>query len=284
MSQFYTDKPLAKPDQPEAYKPADGLVDAANVALMLGQPLLLTGEAGTGKTQFAYYLAHELNQSEPLRFNTKSTSTAQELFYEFDVLKRYHDLQSGEALEKEQYVKYQALGKAIKEADCLDKRQVVLVDEVDKAPRDFPNNILNEIENWCFEVLETGKLFSIQDQEKQPILVLTSNSEKHLPDAFLRRCAYYHIPFPEKDKLREIVKARLPNFPEDKNLDEQLDLFFTLRDEGSLRKKPATAELLSWLVLLQNTPNALLKGNEWYLSALVKNREDLEVARDLLPA
>lgn len=106
MSQFYTDKPLPKLIQPKNYQADAGLIDAANVALMLGQPLLLTGEAGTGKTQFAYYLAHELNQSEPLRFNTKSTSTAKELFYEFDVLKRYHDLQSGEELEKEQYVKY----------------------------------------------------------------------------------------------------------------------------------------------------------------------------------
>ncbi|WP_353570534.1 MoxR family ATPase [Candidatus Albibeggiatoa sp. nov. BB20] len=282
MSRFYMDKPLPKLNNPEKYEPDKGLVDAANVALMLGQPLLLTGEAGTGKTQFAYFLAHELNQSEPLRFNTKSTSVAQALFYEFDTLKRYHDLQASIDLDKEQYVKYQALGKAIKEADNLEQHQVVLIDEIDKAPRDFPNDILNEVENSCFEVLETEKTFRVNDPNKQPILVLTSNSEKHLPDAFLRRCAYYHIKFPEKDKLGEIVKARLPDFPEDKNLDEQLDLFLTLRDDGNLRKKPATAELLSWLVLLQNTPNELLKGQNWYLSALVKNREDWDTAKGLL--
>ncbi len=282
MNPFYTDKPLPKLTNPEHYQADAGLIDAANVALMLGQPLLLTGEAGTGKTQFAYYLADKLNQSQPLRFNTKSTSTAKELFYEFDVLKRYHDLRCNCDLPIEKYVIYQAIGKAIKEADILEYRQIVLIDEIDKAPRDFPNDILNEVENGCFEVLETQKTFRVTDPNKQPILILTSNSERHLPDAFLRRCAYYHIPFPEKDKLSEIVKARLPDFPDDKNLDEQLNLFLKLRDEGSLRKKPATAELLNWLVLLQKTPNELLKDKNWYLSALVKNREDWGVARDLL--
>jgi MoxR-like ATPase len=280
MNPFYTDKPLPKLTNPKHYQADEGLIAAANVALMLGQPLLLTGEAGTGKTQFAYYLAHALNQSEPLRFNTKSTSTAKELFYEFDVLKRYHDLRSGEVLDKEKYVKYQALGKAIKEADNLEKRQVVLIDEIDKAPRDFPNDILNEVENGYFEVLETEKTFRVNNPDKQPILILTSNSEKHLPDAFLRRCAYYHIPFPEKDILLKIVKAHL-NISDDKNLDEQLNLFLNLREERGLRKKPATAELLNWLALL-HTPHEFLKTEDWHLSALVKNKEDWGVARELL--
>lgn len=254
---------------PEGYIPDPGLADAVNVALLLGQPLLITGEPGTGKTQLAYSVSWQLGFGTPLVFETKSTSTANDLFYIYDSLSRFHAAQTGEGTQNSlDYLTYNALGTAIllandesavaqwlpKDFVHEGKRQsVVLIDEVDKAPRDFPNDILNEIEDMYFKVPELGNIKISADEMMRPVLILTSNSEKHLPDAFLRRCIYYHIPFPDEERLKQIVSARISQFKDASSplLSDAFDLFAALREPNSgLQRKPATAELLGWLVYL----------------------------------
>jgi MoxR-like ATPase len=255
---------------PQRYRPDPGLVDAVNVALLLGQPLLLTGEPGTGKTQLAYSLAWQLGlRDEPLKFETKSTSTARDLFYSYDTLSRFHAAQTNQGSQESlDYVTYNALGVALLRANPENevrhliprgfehggkRRSIVLIDEIDKAPRDFPNDILNEVEGMYFRISELENAKVIVEESLRPILILTSNSERHLPDAFLRRCIYYNIPFPENDSMREIVEARMGRFRDENAawLSTALDLFYQLREPNSgLVKKPATAELLNWLTAL----------------------------------
>ena len=293
--------------RPDAYRPDKGLEQAVNVALMLGQPLLLTGEPGTGKTRLAWHVAHRLGWGEPLIFEAKSTSTARDLFYTYDVLADFQSSKAPDPESRLKYITWNALGKAILSANpqnlvqdllpettshCGPCRSVVLIDEVDKAPRDFPNDILNEVENMSFRIPETRKLPVTTPPGMQPVVIITSNSEKSLPDAFLRRCVYYNIPFPKPEQLREIVRARIDyvNAESDSFLGDALDFFQTLRlPESSLRKKPATAELLGWLVYLgQQIPDrrrplrefpAVLEAG---LSALVKTAEDQGIAERLL--
>jgi MoxR-like ATPase len=292
----------ARLQRPEEYIAEPGLVDAVNVALLLGQPLLLTGDPGTGKTQLAASLAWELELGTPLRFETKSTSVARDLFYLYDALGRFQAAQTpGGAADPRCYLTYSALGEAILRtndlaavADLLPpafapggrRRSVVLLDEVDKAPRDFPNDLLNEIENLRFRIPELGNALVTADPTLQPIVIVTSNSEKDLPDAFLRRCVYYNIPFPDRLDLIRIVTSRLGQHAGGSNqfLDDALELFFELRKPSSgLRKRPATAELLGWLLVLRD----LLPGCEnplrerpplalQTLSGLVKAAEDQE--------
>jgi len=295
-------------DDPKGYLPDPGLVDAVNVALVLGQPLLLTGEPGTGKTQLAYAVAAELGFGTPLKFETKSTSTSRDLFYYYDTIGRFHAAQTKQGSQENlDYITYNALGMAVIQA--IEKkelknrlpakfkhlgpcRSVVLIDEVDKAPRDFPDDILNEIEGMYFKVPELQNAEIKADKQMQPIVIITSNSEKHLPDAFLRRCIYYNIPFPDQPKLEQIVKARIGRYVAEPTdfLTDALDFFKQLRATGSgLQKKPATAELLGWLIALKelsrDKPNPM-RNNEKYLrsslTALVKNSEDLKQANHIL--
>lgn len=287
------------------YLPPDGLIDAINVALILKQPLLLTGEPGTGKTQFAYYVSWKLKQDPPLIFETKSTSLARDLFYTFDTLGRFHAPGRGTGAQPEdamaearQFITYNALGIAILRANKKDEMAkyvpnksalfndgekrpaLVLVDEIDKAPRDFPNDLLNEVENMYFRIPELGVTgddkISVPEGAERPVLILTSNSEKHLPDAFLRRCVYYHIPFPNYDALKKIVLSRMKGLEGmDKWLDEALALFAEVRKlDTRLDKKPATAELLGWLKSLHRMLQ--LKGNGRPL------REQREIVRSTL--
>lgn len=293
--------------RPEKYIADDGLIAAANVALMLGQPLLLTGEAGTGKTQFAYSLAWELNLGIPLKFETKSNSSARDLFYLYDALKRFQHVQAkSESDNILDYITYQALGLAIlrtlpadktqnlvgKDFKYLDKpsRSVVLIDEIDKAPRDFPNDILNEIENMYFRIPEMGNIKVEADLNFPPIVVITSNSEKDLPDAFLRRCVYYNIPFPDKKRMEAIVLNRLEERVRGKDafVDNALDIFFTLRNEGGLRKSPSTAEMIGWMKVLRDmAPDVENLTDEkdlvlQTLSNLIKTKEDQDIARNIV--
>lgn len=293
--------------QPEKYIADPGLAHACNVALLLGQPLLLTGEPGTGKTLFAYSLARELGLGTPLKFETKSNSTSRDLFYTYDTLRRFQDAQSGAATARPfDYLTYQALGLAIlytREQSEVSEllplnfrhsgktRSVVLIDEVDKAPRDFPNDILNELEQLYFRIPELGNVKVEADLELQPLIILTSNSEKDLPDAFLRRCVYYNIPFPDRDRLHDIIANRLGLYAGGSSpfLSAALDLFYELRSAGSgLRKKPATAELLGWLLALQgmaeDSPNPLDQPGIVLqtLSSLVKTAEDQQKATTIV--
>jgi MoxR-like ATPase len=298
-------------DHPRHYVAEDGLRNAVNVAVALGQPLLVTGEPGTGKTQLAYSIAYELELPDkddpgPLVFNTKTTSTASDLFYRYDALAHFHDAQfkRDEQINAAPYIKYQALGRAIQLAMTEDDpnrndsddmrgkkpvRSVVLIDEIDKAPRDLPNDVLNEIENMSFRVKETGLRFTA-DQSCRPILVLTSNSEKNLPDAFLRRCVFYHISFPSGTRLKEIVSRRIkptPEFTDDK-IDNAVLHFEEIRRMG-LAKPPATAEFLAWLRVLErkNLDVKNLKPGEqvaltFTYSILAKSKEDKEKLDNLL--
>src|SRR5882724_1185220 len=296
----------AKQTDPAGYKTDQGLIDAVNVALLLGQPLLLTGEPGTGKTQLANSVAWELGFDPPLMFETKSTNTARDLFYSYDTLGRFHAAQTGEGSQKSMdYLTYNALGIAILRSNREDdvrewlpegfvhggqRRSVVLIDEVDKAPRDFPNDLLNEVEGMYFKIPELGNAKIAAGEEMSPILIITSNSEKHLPDAFLRRCIYYNIPFPDKERLMEVVLARIGGWDGETLLSDALDFFATLRQPGSgLHKPPATAELLAWLLALRGNEMKLerpLKDNPEVagatLSTLVKNVDDQTKARTIL--
>ncbi|ERN41329.1 MoxR-like ATPase [Rubidibacter lacunae KORDI 51-2] len=293
--------------KPESYIADSALRDACNVALLLGQPLLLTGEPGTGKSQFAYSLSWELGFASPFKFETKSDSIARDLFYTYDALRQFQDVQSGlksgNALD---YITYRALGIAIlrtKEPEEVrhlmppdslhseKQRSVVLIDEVDKAPRDFPNDLLNELDQLYFRVPELGNVKVEADPALQPVIIVTSNSEKDLPDAFLRRCIYYNIPFPGPDRLAEIVACHLGLHTDgsDGFLQAALNLFHRLRSPSvGLRKKPSTAELLGWLISLRGfagevgNPMTNLDVVTRTLGSLVKTAEDQPKAQAMV--
>jgi MoxR-like ATPase len=284
--------------RPWDYIAERGLVNAMNAALLLRRPLMLTGEPGTGKSQLAYSLAWELQLGEPLKFETKSTSVARDLFYISDSLGRFQNSRGTDPLS---YISYNSLGIAILRANDEfsvakflpagfihggRRRSVVLIDEVDKAPRDFPNDILNELEDLHFSVPELSNEPVSAALEESPVVIVTSNSEKDLPDAFLRRCIYYNVPFPQRDTLADIIAKRLGEFSGQSSelLNSSLDLFFKLREQSTqLRKPPATAELLDWLIAMRSLIGEEDRGFSEALvystlSTLVKTAEDQERA------
>ncbi len=298
--------------KPEDYIAEHGLVYAFNTALLMSQPLLLTGEPGTGKSLFAYRAAWELGFDEPLKFETKSTSTATDLFYHYNHLAHFHAAHSNNnTLKDKDFITFNALGEAILRANKTDKikkllpdnhehqepcRSIVLIDEIDKAPRDFPNDILNEIENMYFKIPELGNMKVEVEPEMSPIVIITSNSEKHLPDAFLRRCAYYHLGFPDEARLRQILDKKMASIKPLYNdikidmeafLEDALRFFLELRAPNSdIKKKPATAELIAWLEALReitDSRNPMNKKNiEATLGILIKSAEDLVPAKQVV--
>lgn len=323
-AQYEPDHPITMPDarDTELSESADKYVAdaelraAVNVALILGQPLLITGEPGTGKTQLAWSIAYELElpygkvkdatakdsrtdqakRNRPLVFHTKTTSTARDLFYHYDALQHFQDVQLRRQKEVKEYITFEALGTAILLSDSPRKsreylpeelhfeksvRSVVLIDEIDKAPRDLPNDILNEIDEMEFEVKQLDAGFKAS-KDMRPIIILTSNSEKNLPDAFLRRCVFHHISFPEElTSLKKIVDQRLKA----RYLTEQMRInaiehFQRIRAlKASLQKAPATAELLTWLRVLEDWQlDVSLKENQQAIiesyAALAKNADD----------
>ncbi|MCB0579990.1 MAG: MoxR family ATPase [Phaeodactylibacter sp.] len=286
-------EPNPRLNDPALYEPSAELADAIDVALLLGQPLLVTGEPGTGKTELANHLAWYFNLGALIRLNVQTTSTANDLFYSYDALAHFQYSQNqAEALSAEElerrFIRYQALGRAIVSGG----RRVVLLDEIDKAPRDLPNDLLAALEDLEFYVPEIDKTYRAEPANR-PVIVLTSNSEKNLPDPFLRRVVYFHITFPERDKLLKIVSAKVPGFPEDK-LQPLVAHFEGIRNDDSLKlqKKPATAELIQWAYLLQQSgfdpaklerPKQMSAEERQQLlgsySVLAKTREDLKALK-----
>ena len=287
-------------DNPETYEFSQELINAVNVAVYLGQPLLVTGEPGTGKTQLANAIAHFYGLEKPLVFNTKTTSTAKDLLYSYDSLAHFQYVQTNNEplLPKDieqKFIRYQALGEALRRND---KRYVVLFDEIDKAPRDLPNDILDVLEKMEFEVAElteydnngNKKVKKIAAQEKfRPIVIMTSNSEKNLPDAFLRRCVFFHIKFPE-EQLKTILKLKiLGKDYSNEEWNALVEHFLDIRKKLK-RKKPATSELILWTKILHeanfnflnlkdinNTSTEEKNILRMSYSVLAKNRDDLEL-------
>jgi MoxR-like ATPase len=305
-----TEKPSAPVDpapqsrklsDPSKYKPDKGLVAAIKVALMVGKPLLLTGRPGTGKTELGRYLAWKMGLPFEL-FPAKSTSGHRDPYYTYDAIRHFRA--GGEA---RMFLTFNAMGIAIgrcaRQTDELkaklpefvtdDPRQsVVVIDEIDKAPRDFPNDLLNEIDQKFFRIPEVGNVKVEADERKAPILVITSNSEKMLPAAFLRRCVYYDIEFPGEEALREIVSRRVDAFadPEGTLLRSVVARFYKVAGDGSgLKHQPGTAELIDWARALAAMGADTNKGLgeqqglvEQTFVALVKRFEDRETARQIL--
>jgi MoxR-like ATPase len=229
------------------YVLSEPLATAVNVALALDQPLLLTGEPGSGKTRLAWAIASQLG-TDVVEFHTKSTSVARDLFYTVDTLRRFHDASAGieEARDASKYVEYQALGRAYQSPRTL----VVLIDEIDKAPRDFPNDLLNELDRKEFSVPETTPVLHFSQRVRHFVLI-TSNSERRLPAAFLRRCAYAHVPFPDEQMLEKILQVHTAGLSLATSFVKLVvERFLVLRNLEELQKKPATGELVAWARVL----------------------------------
>jgi len=267
------------------YRMDDSVRVAVETALAIGEPLLVTGEPGTGKTQLAYYLAYRLGSGEPLRFQVKSSSQATDLLYQFDAVKYFHAAQSRgssematrAALEPRAFREKGVLWKAIEST----RPQVVLIDEIDKAPRDFPNDLLQAIDEYRWDVMETGERVELPPDEwdRRPVIVITSNLERKLPEPFLRRCLYCHLPF-SRALLERAVLARAEELgkPSAEFVQLALDRFLDVRKLAS-RKRPSTAEALVWfraLRLFGVGEQVLRSSRLWelpHLEALVKDQE-----------
>lgn len=256
------------------------LATTVNVALALEQPLLVTGEPGCGKTALAWAVAAQLG-TRVLEFHTKSTSVARDLLYQVDSLRRFHDASTGDpgARDAGKYLAYRALGEAIRSPTTV----VVLIDEIDKAPRDFPNDLLNELDRMAFEVPDVEPPLSFRATAKHFVLI-TSNSERRLPLPFLRRCVYAHVEFPDTDTLARIVALHC-GAPSRTFAALAVRRFLELRAVEGLVKTPATGELIAWVRVLQRIGidearlAALPLGGLPALETLIKLVDDLRVVR-----
>lgn len=260
----------------ENYVATDDLRIAVNAAITLERPLLIKGEPGTGKTVLAIEVAKALD-TELIEWHVKSTTKAHQGLYEYDAVSRLRDGQMGDerASDIANYIKKGKLWEAFE----ADKRPVLLVDEIDKADIEFPNDLLQELDRmefYCYELDKTIKA------KQRPIIIITSNNEKELPDAFLRRCFFHYIKFPDDQTMRDIVEVHYPGIKQ-KLVKDALSTFYSMRDLPGLKKKPSTSELLDWLKLLMNEDvdlDTLKEQNPEKLTpplhgALLKNEADV---------
>ena len=251
----------------------ESLQNAVNVAIALEKPLLIKGEPGTGKTLLAKSIAESLNK--PLYiWNIKSTTKAQEGLYIYDTVKRLNDARFGDKdiSDIRQYIRFGPLGQAF----LCDEKAVLLIDEIDKADIEFPNDLLHELDEMSFYIYETDEFIHAKHR---PIVIITSNSEKELPDAFLRRCIFHYIEFPSPDLMADIVKVHFPDI-EKKLLDQALEVFYKLREIEDLRKKPSTSELIDWIRVLMASGVKIDKkdiSNIPFLGTLIKNEQDFSL-------
>lgn len=266
----------------EKYISTDDLSMSVNAAITLQKPLLIKGEPGTGKTMLALEMAEALNK--PLiQWHIKSTTKAQQGLYEYDAVSRLRDSQLGgdKVHDIANYIKPGKLWEAFES----DEQAVLLIDEIDKADIEFPNDLLQELDRMEFFVYETGKTISAKNR---PIIVITSNNEKELPDAFLRRCFFHFITFPDRDTMTEIIKVHHPDVQQ-RLVSEALEVFFELREIPGLKKKPSTSELLDWLKLLMSDdiPADILQNRDAskaippLYGALLKNEQDVQLLERL---
>jgi MoxR-like ATPase len=260
-----------------SYLTNEALESAVNVALALERPLLVKGEPGTGKTLLAEAIAEALG-APLLRWHVKSTTRAQDGLYVYDTVQRLYDSRFGDGDVKDirRYIKLGALGQAF----SAEQRAVLLIDEVDKADLEFPNDLLHELDRMRFFIPETGDEIVAK---QRPVVVITSNNEKELPDAFLRRCVFHFIDFPSKELMRDIVEVHHPKLDE-KLVEQAMQTFYQIREMRRLRKRPSTSELIDWIsaLKLSGVKNVKLEGNLPFLGTLLKKEQDLAAYADQL--
>ncbi len=260
------------------YVATDDLKVAVNAAIALQRPLLVKGEPGTGKTVLALEVGRALG-APIIEWHIKSTTKAQQGLYEYDAVSRLRDSQLGDARVKD-IANYIRRGK-LWDAFVMDERPVLLIDEIDKADIEFPNDLLQELDRMEFYVYETGETVKATNR---PIVIITSNNEKELPDAFLRRCFFHYIKFPDEETMQAIVAVHFPNL-KGRLVSEAMRIFYALRDVPGIKKKPSTSELLDWIKLLLNediSPETLRETDARKLipplhGALLKNEQDVHL-------
>ncbi len=253
------------------YVVSNELMNAVNIAMALEKPLLIKGEPGTGKTMLAQAISKALDK-KLIIWNIKSTTKAQDGLYVYDVVQRLYDSQFGTAGvdDIKKYVKMGKLG----EAFSSDEQVILLIDEIDKADLEFPNDLLWELDKMEFYIPETKETVKAK---KRPIVIITSNAEKELPDAFLRRCIFHYIQFPDKPLMEEIIKVHFDNLDQ-KLLDSVMEVFYWIRDLSSINKKPSTSEVIDWIQALEigGIPAEKIKEEIPFAGVLLKKNEDLD--------
>ena len=258
----------------EQYIASEELMMSVNIAMQLEKPLLIKGEPGTGKTMLAKAVSESLGK-KLIVWNIKSTTKAQEGLYTYDTIQRLYDSQFGnEGVDDiANYIKLGKLGEAFESEEQV----VLLIDEIDKADLEFPNDLLWELDQMEFYIYETKRTVKAK---VRPIVIITSNAEKELPDAFLRRCIFHYIDFPDRELMEEIVKTHIPDI-EENLLKNAMDTFYEIRTYSQLRKKPATSELIDWLnaLMIGGIDPDIIRRELPFVGVLIKKDEDLEVLR-----